>query len=167
MPENDLVTFTQFVGSWRDGHLYINAHSDLSEYYMARYRAYSTAFGVNLEQCPAGPLDPPAWMDLKRMGKWQPTIHKFVLANEKRYRNVDTPFSGFLEAPREIHAVYERHGTRFNELCDATEQAASDMIVELLAVLFPEAAARRVTPNDIREAGFDPTEPAPDPMDYW
>lgn len=41
------------------------------------------------------------------------------------------------------------------------------MVIELLAVLYPEAVARTVTVEDVRAFGFAPDAQAPDPIDNW
>ena len=49
----------------------------------------------------------------------------------------------------------------------ATQQAITDLVLELLAVLYPHAATRNVGADDLRKRGFDPATPGPDPHDYW
>ena len=68
--------------------------------------------------------------------------------------------------PRDSFAFGERYGHGIGEPLALARSRIDDMLIELLAMLYPEAATREVSADRLRAAGFDPDAPAPDELDY-
>lgn len=175
------IAFKDLVTAWRDERRWRDAHVDLSRYYGVRYLAYSKAFGADLNRCPDPSPPLPAWMDRffaeeialheaiedrARRG-WASAIHRLALRVDKQDRAIEVPTGGYMEAPPEIVATSNRFSPGFREAVELYNRRAQEMIVELMAALFPDAAAKAVTSNDLRVSGFDPNAREPDEYLYW
>lgn len=168
--------FAALVGAWRDARQWANAHPELAKHYNARYRAFAAAFEAELDDCPkiAPPL--PDWLakhiaesnrDVPRDDHWHREIHRFALETEDRYRHLADPFAGYLEIPAEMLAVRDRFSPPIAKPLASARDAITAMVLELLVVLYPHAAERVISADELRHHGFDPAVPGPDPDDYW
>lgn len=174
-PEYD---FADLVDAWLAERRWAHAHPDLAEYHAGRYGALAAAFGEDLNSPPKSPPPLPDWMDraeLTRGGmpesmadRWSDDVHRFVLTTEeKNFRFMGGPFSGYLEAPPSLSLVRRRYGAGLTRCITDLHNETKRMLVELLAALYPHAAKRTVSEADVRAQGFDPSALAPDPDDYW
>ncbi len=172
----DRYDFAVLVGAWRDARRWANAHPDLAGHYSARYRALAAAFAAELDECPRSAPPIPDWMadrvaeanlGMPRDEQWHREVHRFTLQTDERYRHLSGPFSGYLEIPPEMLAVRDRSSPSITKPLSATQHAITDMLLELLAALYPDAANHVVGADDLRRHGFDPAAPGPDPDDYW
>jgi hypothetical protein len=96
---------------------------------------------------------------------WHRAFHRLALRTDERYRYFDGPFSGYLEIPPEIVAARARWSS-LNPPVYEFQMAVSAFILDLMRALYPEAAAREVTTDQLRSCGFDPALAGPDPDDY-
>ena len=171
--------FSDLIDSWIDARRYAAAHEDLRSYHDRRRRAFAAAFGANLEELPAEPPPLPTWLmeafghgdvDERRfdhLQDWHRSVHGFVLDTETKYRYLGGPWAGVLEMPPELAAIAHRHHASLEEPLGEFRRRVRAMIEELLRALYPLAADRQVTGDELREHGFVPDARAPDPDDYW
>lgn len=66
-----------------------------------------------------------------------------------------------------MRAARDRYGKAIDRPLREARAQWDSMIVDLFATLFPEAACRAVSDDDLRADGFDPAGPWPDPDDYF
>ena len=168
-------TFSDLVDAWRDARRWENAHKDIASHHGDRYRAFSEAFGADLGQVPdpAPPL--PDWMRMwgesldesASASDWGHFVYPFILKSEELAGGLDGPWAGYLEAPTAINNIYARYSPDVNASFGRACSETLAMCRELLAELFPAAAAKTVTAGDLRAAGFDPEREAPDSFDYF
>jgi hypothetical protein len=78
-----------------------------------------------------------------------------------------SPFDDFLEAPAPVVALHQRHGRDVDAAVAGLRGALLALLVDLITEGYAVPAGRTVTDEDLRQAGFDPRTPAPDPLDYW
>jgi hypothetical protein len=130
-----------------------NAHDDLRTYYGNRYEALAAAFSVDLDH----PLK-------TTEASWLNGL--FVVTREK-YDLLTSPFAGYLEAPPPIIGLYSVHGERVRSDFDAVRASCFRLLVDIASEVWGLPADRMVTIEDAQRYGFDPTQAAPDPDDYW
>lgn len=180
---SEVFEFSDLVRAWRDKRSFSNAHEDLRDYHGRRYTAFAAAFGADLDRPPATkpamptwmvewhnhqpprsvrPLDHPVWW-----GQWPKDVHRFALRADERERELYGPFSGYVERPPALSALSDRFGQGIADPLRAARMRIAELIFEVMAVLYPAAAARTITTNDLRAAGFDPSGRRPEPMNYW
>jgi hypothetical protein len=78
-----------------------------------------------------------------------------------------SPFAGFLEAPREVVALYQRHGKAINAAGGALNDTLTELLKDLIVEIYKIPLTRTATDETLRQHGFDPYDPEPDPLDYW
>jgi hypothetical protein len=174
LPVNpECFDFFALIDAWRDSRRWGEAHPDLSQYFNLRYRAFAAAFGVDLDACPEVAPQAPEWMkarmapaQLQRDEDWHRTIHAFTQSAERDSRYLSGPFAGYLEMPPEMAAVYDHFAASIAAPLTAAGAAISSMLAVLFVVLYPEAANRVISADDLVAHGFDPRAAAPDPGDY-
>lgn len=178
MPTAREYAFADLFDAWSGFREYGSKPPDLAEHHTRRYAAFSKAFGVDLGEEPTEAPPVPEWAveTLTRFGGgdpaaradgWHDWVHRLALQIEERGRAVHSPFSGYLEAPLGVIAANRRFGAPIAKRVQALRAELQSTALELLAALYPQAARRRVSTDEIRACGFDPDSPAPDPDDYW
>lgn len=163
--------FSDLVDAWRSAH----GDSDADDFYSKRYRAFALAFGTDLEKPPdpAPPVpewlaDPradlePSWSDDQ---EWSRYVHMFVLRVEEEARSQQRhPWSGMLEAPASLVAVYKRYNEQVMGSIERAHNELISMSTNLIAELYPDAVGTVVTADELRAAGFDPATPEPHLLD--
>jgi hypothetical protein len=162
--------FAAFVEAWRSMRRWRTAHPDLAAYWETRYRALAAAFGADLELCPAVPPPAPEWVTRRSWDEaghgWHAPVHRFVVIADERSRSLGSPFDGYIEMPQAIGAAWSRFAPAIDAAVQSLRVAVDTMLVELLAALYPDAAGRVVTADELRAHGFDPDARAPDPLDH-
>jgi hypothetical protein len=139
------------VAAWLTQRRWVHAHPDLRDFHARRHRAMADAFGVQLSVFPAT-----ADVGLK-------------LLFEDAVRVIEatrTPFSGFLEADEQIHALYRAHGPAMSEAANALVAECRLLLEELVGVIWGLDRERVVSRGEIRACGFDPGAPQPDAADF-
>ena len=166
--------FSALIEAWREMRRWAEAHPDLARYCDLRYRAFATAFGVDLDACPEIAPAPPEWLTACIGGgehpcdeHWHQTIHAFADSADRDSRRLSGPFAGYLELPPGIAALYEQFGASIAEPLAAAAAAIGDLLATIFVALYPEAANRVVRAHDLAAHGFDPRATAPDPYDYF
>lgn len=180
---SEVFEFSDLVDAWREKQSFSEAHEDLRDYHRRRYQAFAAAFGADLDRpldskppMPAWmvewhrgqpprsvrPLDHPVWW-----GHWPEELHRFAHRADERARELYGPFSGYLERPPALSALGARFGDGIADSLRVTRARIAELVFEVMAVLYPEAAGRTITVEDLRAGGFDPDSHRPDPMDYW
>ena len=107
---NHSYVFTDFVDAWRGARRWENAHADIAGYHGDRYRAFSKAFGVDLNEPPDPGPPIPDWLvtnphagNLREMGReqsnWRLHIYPFILNCEELAGRINGPWDGMLETP--------------------------------------------------------------------
>ena len=104
------------------------------------------------------PLYHPIWW-----GRWPEQLHRFALSADEREREPYGPFAGYLERPPVLSALGVRFGDGIAEPLRTARARIRELVLELMAVLYPEPARRTVTADDLRGAGFDPGSQCPGP----
>jgi hypothetical protein len=168
--------FDEFVEAWRDHRSFDNKHADLARFHENRYRAYRSAFRVDLYRPPRPAPHMPDWMKELRLGKvdgkelessWAEQIHNFVLQVEDQANRLKSPWSGYLESTPPLAIAKHRFGPTTTSAIENARSEFRSMSFALLKDLFPEAAKTTLTLDVLRERGYDPQAPVPDPIDYW
>jgi hypothetical protein len=93
-------------------------------------------------------------------------VHLFVIHTEEKAARLFGPCSGFLEMDRVLQATMERYGPGIGKPLSEARSAWSQMITELLEAIYPAAVGGSVTDDQLRQHGFDPGAPQPDPDEY-
>jgi hypothetical protein len=78
-----------------------------------------------------------------------------------------SPFSQFLEAPEAIVSLYQRHGQTIAAAANDLSAALTDLLTDVITVRYGIPPDRVVPGEELRQFGFDPTTPVPDPLDFW
>jgi hypothetical protein len=174
--------FADLVGGWRDAREWQHAHPDLAGFYAQRYVALAKAFNADLHVPPPKAPAFPKWLlerhaavsggvppfeDVVWWSDWHRPLHDLALHLEDLFRQLDSPFSRYLEAPWVIGAARDCFGDDVSRPLIAAQAAVSHTASELLAALYPDAATQTVSAADLRANGYDFDSPAPDPLDYW
>ncbi len=167
--------FSEFVEAWRNRRAFVGAHPDLAGFHENRYRAYRLGFGVDLNVPPAHDPPVPDWMNESLRhdtgpeldSSWAQQVHHFVLQVEDQADALESPWSGYFESPPALVIVRDRYRSTVVRVLEDARSELRSMSYDLLVALFPESASRRITSDELVEHGFDPREPAPDPIDYW
>ena len=144
-------TLKELVHARQDAMRYANAHPDLRDYHRDRATALGRALRVDLD------ADPP---------RRDEALLALLRSTEAQLRRTRSPFADFLEAPESVIAVYRQHGLGLKEAAASFEDRLVDLLVTIIARTWsvpPEVAA---TEEELRANGFDPSAPAPDPLDY-
>lgn len=77
-----------------------------------------------------------------------------------------SPFAGYLEAPPVIHELFARYQPTISSALQELSSAETRLLEELVVRLWG-FGDRTVTSEDLIRHGFDDSDPAPDPDDYW
>ena len=174
----DVYTFEDLVFVWSAMRRSRTWHHDLAQHGRQRYLAYARAFGADLEKAPDPPPPTPEWMSQWRREnpqiRWGPGDRdwpRWVLRVATSYADYASeltgPFSGQLEATAPMLAARRHVGEPPEDAVSAARSACLAATIELMRCLYPAAASRSVTREQIRAAGFDHDAPAPDPWDYF
>jgi hypothetical protein len=78
-----------------------------------------------------------------------------------------SPFAGFLEAPKEVAMMYQRHGGSIKSAGGALDEALTALLIDLIVEVYQVPIDRTIPGDALREHGFNPEVPEPDPFDYW
>jgi hypothetical protein len=134
----------------RDARRFRNAHPDLRDYHAGRADALGRAFG----------LEP---------GKTRGDrgLLSLLEATESQLDAVASPFERFLEAPKSVVALHRRHGEAITACIDALGGALVDLLIDLVADILQLDRGTTVSETAVRDCGFDPARPAPDPYEYF
>ena len=54
-----------------------------------------------------------------------------------------------------------------NAAGDALNDRLTDLLVDLIAEIYQIPPGLTTTDERLRQIGFDPAQPTPDPLDYW
>ena len=90
-----------------------------------------------------------------------------ITSTVESLESVATPFDGMMEAPRQTAELYVRHGPDLHNAAELLRAHHRALLVDLVELAYGLASSRSVTEDDLRSAGFDPSTPAPDPVDFW
>lgn len=175
-------SFSDFVDAWRSARRSERANPDQANYQRNRYVAFARAFGADLNEAPDPPPPVPKWLadpfrvELAESAgneewsddpEWARNIHGFVLQVEEDASAATHPWSSFLEATPSVIATYQRYSGPIKSSIESTRSELNSMSADLLAELYPAAAAKTVTVADLRATGFNPELPEPPPIDDW
>jgi hypothetical protein len=144
----------ELLAAWLEWKRWSRAHPDLRTYFEARSRALSGAFGVDLDEAKEG------WESRTR---WH---HDLFLTTAEDYNRVHNPFANYLEEGWESE-FSDPHEARIRGAANRLLDAYWGLLLDLLASIWDLGPDRKVTAAALREHGFDPGAPAPDPADYW
>lgn len=146
-------TIKDLVDAQVDAARFASKHPDLAGFHSSRYRAMARAFGAG-DPAGAERIDDTGLRSLERSA-----IDVLV--------GLDSPFYGFLEAPRSVRAMH----SRFAGPIDAGIRQTNNAVLKLLQAVVIEdhdiPADRTVTDDDLRRYDFDPSTPWPDEFDYF
>ena len=145
---------TALLGAWLENQKMRHAHADLRDYYRRAATAYCRAFKVDLDHLAPDhnvfPDDP---------------LNDLFRDTVRARQACHSPFSSYLEAPREICELYQRHGEPINAALEAVIRQYDELLLDLLEKIFGITSSDFVTQDDLHRCGF-PVESAPDPIDY-
>lgn len=132
---------------------YRNAHPDLGQYHAARLVALCRWFKIDLAASASfGSVDRYALVHLL-----EHCAQQWLAAG--------TPFDGYLEAPKIIDDLANRHRA-IGTCAQASKAAILDLIIDVLLQLYPALAHQRAPVADLVTLGW-PTGPEPDILDYF
>jgi hypothetical protein len=133
-----------------------NAVPELSNYHVRRLAALQGALGAD--------ADPDVVLS-DRAGRG--SIRYLFDATVTMLAEARSPFAGFVAGPREVVELYQRHGRVINAAGDALNERLTDLLVDLIAEIYQIPPGVTTTDERLRQIGFDPAQPEPDPLDYW
>ena len=144
----------ELLAAWLEWKRWSREHPDLSTYLAARSRALSGAFGVDLDEPTEGWDSRTTWH------------HGLFLTTSEDYNRVHNPFANYLEEGWESE-FSDPHAARIRGAANRLLDAYWGLLLDLLASIWDLGPDRKVTAADLRQRGFDPGTPAPDPADHW
>lgn len=153
MDEERVFGREELLAAWLEWKRWSAAHPDLRAYFEARTRALSGAFGVDLEE-------PGQGSDSRRR-----CHHRLFLTTAKDYNGVHNPFGDYLVEGWESE-FSDPHAARIRGTVNRLLDAYWGLLLDLLTSIWGLGPERKVTAAALRERGFDPSAPAPDPADY-
>jgi hypothetical protein len=145
-----------FVQAWLSRRQYRNAHADLKSYHEAALAAFSKAFGIDLDVSPES-------KDGHQDGGG---LHGLFLQVARRYESLESPFSDYLCAPREIADMYQQFGGPVEEALGTLRRLYLSMMAGLVERIWGQDASRQLSQEELEACGH-PGWSAPDPLDYW
>jgi hypothetical protein len=157
MEEERQFSREDLLSAWLEWKRWGNAHVDLRTYYEARVRALSAAFGVELDELEEGP-GRPAWI--------RRCHYELFRKTAEDYNRVHNPFSDYFEEGPEAQFSVP-HAARICSAADGLREAYRHLLLDLMDAIWNLGPDHRVTAEALRDHGFDPSAPAPDPVDYW
>ena len=163
--------FEDLVDAWIDRNRYLHTVDDLATAFGNKFRALTLAFGADISVRPRAAPFTPNWIaargpnDEARWAGGAHWVHDYVLRLEHEFRAPNRPV--VLCSPDALAPILQRYSPGLNAARNALEKRQRQTIGEILAQLFPDAAQRVVTADDVRANGFDPAAAMPDPNDYW
>jgi hypothetical protein len=128
-------------------------HPDLAKFHTARFRALALAFGIHDSA------------ELSEFGK--DALESLAASSIRMLIGLHSPFSNFLEAPKNVTDLHAQFGAAINSGIRQTETAIEGLLAGVLAELHGIPAGRTVGDEELRRHGFDPSSPWPDELDYW
>lgn len=144
------------IRAWLSHREYRNAHVDLKSYHELALAAFSKAFGIDLDTPPANKEGFPD----------ENGLHGLFLQVVHAYENTVSPFSGYLEASKEISAVYQKYGESLTMAARSQRALHLKMMEDLVAQIWRVEESRQVSRQELEvcdHPGWDP----PEPDDYW
>jgi hypothetical protein len=143
-----------------DARRYQHAVPELQKHAFSRYNALTRAFGLEPDELP-GPSgrredDPP-----------RGELSELLAASLRAYERLHSPFADYLEAPPRILRLHRHHGPRLSAAYEDTRAALLDLLVDVVVLEHGLPPTATVDDDDLRDHGFDASQPAPDPDDYW
>jgi hypothetical protein len=95
------------------------------------------------------------------------SLHYLLDATVAMLASARSPFAGYLEAPREVVTLYQRHGKAINAAGDTLNDTLIELLKDLIVEIYKIPRTRTVSDETLRQHGFNPEDPEPDPLDYW
>ena len=142
------------ISAWLEGQQYRQKHPDLCDYYGQAATAFCRAFKVDLDHLvPDHDLFP------------DDPLNDLFRDTVRARQPCRSPFSSYLEAPRVICELYQRHGEPINAALEAITRQYDELLLDLLERIFGITSSDFVTQDDLHRCGF-PVGSAPDPIDY-
>jgi hypothetical protein len=92
--------------------------------------------------------------------------HTLFSSSLRSYAAIQTPFSGYLEVPREWVPFIEQWGPEFGEQVEQMRELHRRFMLAILEQCYGSLTTT-VSSEDLLEDGFDDTATAPDPIDYF
>jgi hypothetical protein len=128
-------------------------HPDLADFHESRFRALALAFDIpdSAEQSDPG----------------KDALESLAASSIRTLVGLHSPFSNFLEAPKNVIDLHARFGAAINAGIRQTDTAIQEILAEVLNELHNIPAGRTVGDEELRRHGFDPSSPWPDELDYW
>ena len=146
---------------------YAEAAELLRDFYKQRAIAMCTAFGV---KSAIRHIDPGFRMsvlrDIPGLSDDDVTLIRVLGRFIDSVNSVKSPFSGFLAAPKIINDLCRRHSKHINEAVRLLSAANFNLLTDALCKAYHIDPKHTVTDDDLRDNGFDPDQPWPDPDDY-
>jgi hypothetical protein len=133
-----------------------NATPDLRLYHSAKLAALQHALGVD------GPADAAGFSGIGAFA-----LQRLIDVTVAMLAADRSPFAGFLEAPGEVATMYQRHGDTIDSAGRALDTALSALLTDLIIEVYQVPIELTVSDDALREYGFDPDVPEPDPLEYW
>lgn len=149
---NKTYTYQDLISAYLDVQRFKNAHPHLKGYHTELYRRLSMFFDVDFEKPLPG--EDGQREELRRL------FHSTI----RHYRNISDPFSGMLEAPKEINDLYQIHGKRLTELCGQLRQQHFALLCDLYKRMYGDRG-RSITSKILKRQGFDDSA-EPDKFDF-
>lgn len=134
-----------------DGYLWARAHPDLQTYFVSKARAFRAAFRMPI--------------DSHDIDRFQRTLQMLFQSSLRSYAAIQTPFSGYLEAPREWEEIRKQYGPEFGQQVVQMRELHQRFMLALLEKWYGPLTTT-VSSEDLLQHGFDDAATAPDPIDY-
>jgi len=143
---------------------YVNAAEPLRYFHKQRAIVMCAAFGVKLA---ARHIE----MRWERGSEYDNREHRYMIWVVNSFidlvNHAYPPFYGLLEAPMTVCKFLARHNKDINEVVYQLRSLYLDALTDALSQAYHIDPNRTVSDDDLRQHGWDPTQPWPDPDDFW
>jgi hypothetical protein len=153
-PAKEHFDRTDFLHAWLDGFEYRHAHPDLQRFYGRATDAYCRAFQIDMTDMVPGVESTP--------GDSLADLFRSVVEARSECRS---PFSYYIQAPREIDKLHHRHGESIDQTIATLREQYDKLLLHLLEMMKCLMATTTIPRELLMKSGF-PTEPAPEPIEY-
>jgi hypothetical protein len=152
---NKTYNYKDLIKAYISAKRYQNASPELRDYYAGLYSCLSSFFGIDLHEIEQNANLKSQYCGLDSL------FHKAL----DRYLGISSPFSDFLEAPRNICDLHDTYGIKLSELEDKYKGVCFGLMCEIHRIIFG-ATDKQITSDELKKLGFDDSQ-EPDELDFF
>lgn len=133
---------------------YENAAPGLRDYHAGLYSHLKSFFGVDLDR-----IEQNANLKSQFHG-----LDRLFRDSLEKYLGISSPFSRFLEAPKQICDLHDTYGRKLSEIEGKYKQVCFDLMCEIYGIVFGRTD-KQITSDELKKHGFDDSL-EPDELDF-